>query len=655
MSWIDRVSLLLGRNLKLENERENAPSTATEADPDNSPDALQRALERRQDLLNRLRDEKLNETRTPSPMYRPRSYGGHRHRRLLTPIRTARSLPDIQVYRHNDAMPHRQIVEHQITSQIPPPPPPPPPQPVVQPIVNQMPQPIVNQVPPQPIVNQIPPQNPLIHNVYPPAPPENRNSAFLNRNDMVDMMMMQNAQMHQIVMQQMMFQHLPMKQPQQQQPQQVSMPVQVMQEPPAPVVVQAPGGGKRPPSVHHHHHYSSVQQPAVQYQAAPQPQPVVSHITQLPPLQPRRVYRNIPPPPPPSATQTVGPDYQPQTAKTKTPVRKRSKKQPTPTPTPPQPTPVRPRTVVTPPKSKETPAPKPPTPQPPARKIPFPGPPALRKLRHIFYAAWFVAFLKAQQKKNREKRLEEEFLFGIHLKEAVSALHRIYLNPEGPVNEILRTAVLDGTIDTKRDARGSVVEFVDSRQAIPQVCYIIENLTYNITEIMPDKGVLGTNKKASIFHLVQDRKTFPKGYFWQLERAELEFDALDRTVRVNKRRAAMLVLGMYLSRGLITTLLMKPLDYGLSTTMLDDVGERNLKMLATLFLNLVRRASVPAKEQPWPVPVELQRFIYSDEEMRQIYSNSKIKKSLEYAEKLLRDWAEEYVKRLIKARDPDDE
>ncbi|XP_078661262.1 uncharacterized protein LOC144905460 isoform X4 [Branchiostoma floridae x Branchiostoma belcheri] len=626
---------------------------ATQVDPANSPDALQRALERRQDLLNRLRDEKLNENRTPSPMYRPRSYGGHRHRRLLTPIRTARSLPDIQVYRP-EPMPHRQIVEHQITSQIPPPPPPPPPQPqpVVQPIVNQMPQPIVNQVP-QPIVNQIPPQNPLIHNVYPPAAPETRNSAFLNRNDMVDMMMMQNAQMHQIVMQQMMFQHLPMKQglPQQQ----VSMPVQVMQEPPAPVVVQAPGGGgKRPPSVHHHHHYSSVQQPAVQYQAAPQP--VVSHITQLPPLQPRRVYRNIPPPPPPSATQTVGPDYQPQTAKTKTPVRKRPKpKQPTPTPTPRQPSPVRPRTVTTPPKSKETPAPKPPTPPPPARKIPFPGPPLLRKLRHIFYAAWFVAFLKAQQKKNREKRLEEEFLFGIHLKEAVSALHRIYLNPEGPVNEILRTAVLDGTIDTKRDARGSVVEFVDSRQAIPQVCYIIENLTYNITEIMPDKGVLGTNKKASIFHLVQDRKTFPKGYFWQLERAELEFDALDRTVRVNKRRAAMLVIGMYLSRGLITTLLMKPLDYGLSTTMLDDVGERNLKLLATLFLNLVRRASVPAKEQPWPVPVELQRFIFSDEEMRQIYGNSKVKKSLEYAEKLLRDWAEEYVKRLIKARDPDDE
>ncbi|XP_078661261.1 uncharacterized protein LOC144905460 isoform X3 [Branchiostoma floridae x Branchiostoma belcheri] len=621
---------------KLENERENAPSTATQVDPANSPDALQRALERRQDLLNRLRDEKLNENRTPSPMYRPRSYGGHRHRRLLTPIRTARSLPDIQVYRP-EPMPHRQIVEHQITSQIPPPPPPPPPQPqpVVQPIVNQMPQPIVNQVP-QPIVNQIPPQNPLIHNVYPPAAPETRNSAFLNRNDMVDMMMMQNAQMHQIVMQQMMFQHLPMKQglPQQQ----VSMPVQVMQEPPAPVVVQAPGGGgKRPPSVHHHHHYSSVQQPAVQYQAAPQP--VVSHITQLPPLQPRRVYRNIPPPPPPSATQTVGPDYQPQTAKTKTPVRKRPKpKQPTPTPTPRQPSPVRPRTVTTPPKSKETPAPKPPTPPPPARKIPFPGPPT-----------------PDEEEKNREKRLEEEFLFGIHLKEAVSALHRIYLNPEGPVNEILRTAVLDGTIDTKRDARGSVVEFVDSRQAIPQVCYIIENLTYNITEIMPDKGVLGTNKKASIFHLVQDRKTFPKGYFWQLERAELEFDALDRTVRVNKRRAAMLVIGMYLSRGLITTLLMKPLDYGLSTTMLDDVGERNLKLLATLFLNLVRRASVPAKEQPWPVPVELQRFIFSDEEMRQIYGNSKVKKSLEYAEKLLRDWAEEYVKRLIKARDPDDE
>lgn len=54
----------------------------------------------------------------------------------------------------------------------------------------------------------------------------------------------------------------------------------------------------------------------------------------------------------------------------------------------------------------------------------------------------------------------------------------------------------------------------------------------------------------------------------------------------------MLIIGIFLSRSLITTLLMKPVDYGLSNQQLTDVGERNLKVIATTMLYLVRRVSV---------------------------------------------------------------
>lgn len=54
----------------------------------------------------------------------------------------------------------------------------------------------------------------------------------------------------------------------------------------------------------------------------------------------------------------------------------------------------------------------------------------------------------------------------------------------------------------------------------------------------------------------------------------------------------MLIIGIFLSRSLITTLLMKPVDYGLSNQQLSDVAERNLKVIATTMLYLVRRVSV---------------------------------------------------------------
>nr|KAG5698723.1 hypothetical protein BaRGS_008497 [Batillaria attramentaria] len=160
--------------------------------------------------------------------------------------------------------------------------------------------------------------------------------------------------------------------------------------------------------------------------------------------------------------------------------------------------------------------------------------------------------------------------------------------------------------------------------------YVMENLVYHITEIMPKTGVLGTHKKAAVFEMIKNGKRFPDGYFWQIELDRLQFNNQGRTVNVGDNEAFLLLVGMFLSRSLITTLLMKPIDYGLSTEALTDVAERNLKVLSTIMLFLVRRVSTPPDAPMMPMPGEVARYVYTDEEMRNVHL--RLRRSYEYCE-----------------------
>ncbi|XP_050195362.1 uncharacterized protein C21orf58 homolog isoform X2 [Myiozetetes cayanensis] len=111
-------------------------------------------------------------------------------------------------------------------------------------------------MPPQPatIIQQLPQPPPLITQV-PPAQPFAAPRTGSIKEDMVEMMLMQNAQMHQIVMQNMMLKALP--------PAAFAQPTGARSAPPqhtqqalqlaAPLAVRA--DRPRPPVVHHHHHY----------------------------------------------------------------------------------------------------------------------------------------------------------------------------------------------------------------------------------------------------------------------------------------------------------------------------------------------------------------------------------------------------------------
>ncbi|XP_020829109.1 uncharacterized protein C21orf58 homolog [Phascolarctos cinereus] len=205
---------------KLEAEREDMEDTLEPSLPvprsyDGEDAVLQSALRRRKDLLHKLREQHLLEE-----LSGPYGWGGNPRRsyRAEVPL----EVPPVQIYPSFPAGPQ-------------------PEQPrIIQQMVPQPPATIIQQLPQQPLITQIPPAQ-----AY-PAP---RSGSV--KEDMVEMMLMQNAQMHQIVMQNMMLKVLPP----------MASPANEMNPPwlrPAQQDPQLAFRAEKPraSSVHHHHHYS---------------------------------------------------------------------------------------------------------------------------------------------------------------------------------------------------------------------------------------------------------------------------------------------------------------------------------------------------------------------------------------------------------------
>ncbi|XP_048781062.1 uncharacterized protein LOC125683673 isoform X5 [Ostrea edulis] len=529
---------------KITNEKDklNRPSSSDSGNDVDEQVKLQQAMLRRQELLDKIRHQQLvNEDYGR----RPRSHSARRRYTPspLPPPPSRRSLPDFnrnQSFRDDNNNPYRDkdmsqvkhIIEHRVKT---------PTQYHLPPIQNppQLPAPSYPQSYPQHIIQQVP--QPVYQNLV----PEQRQGGMFNKGDWMEMMMMQNHQMHQLVVQQMMLHSLPGGN------RGAQAPVTYMSEP---TVVRSPA-----PAVHHHH-----------YQMSPPPQPAVHHYSALPPLEPRII----------SPARVEGPRA------------------------------IEPRIIAVPERQ-------------PTLVSPQPG-----------------------RRSNAGSRPSSVFLFGIILKEIVAALHRIYLNPSGNIYPVLADAINPKAYDLSNLVRGRTGDR-EGQTMIQELQYIVENLVYHITEIMPSTGVLGTHRKSAVFELIKNGKRFPDGYFWQVELDRLQFSENGRTTNIGDPEAFMLIIGIFMSRSLITTLLMKPVDYGLSNQQLSDVAERNLKVIATTMLYLVRRVSVSRGRAMMGMPGEIAKYLYTDEEMRPIYS--KIAKSFNYAEGLLREWGQEYIKRLRSA------
>ncbi|KAM6973103.1 uncharacterized protein C21orf58 homolog [Aplochiton taeniatus] len=235
---------------RLENERENMDNRAESAQStrsyDGQTDALHSALRRKRDLLQRLKEQHMLED-----LSRPQTWGGTR-RRYRSDYYTAPQPPaPIHIHHPAPGLP------------IPPPPPPAPPQPprIIQQTIPQQPATIIQQMPQQPLITQIAPPQPY------PAP---RSGSI--KEDMVELMLMQNAQMHQIIMHNMMLKAIPpmAMTPPGNSPSSAHTLLQGQDSYPGnPIIVRSETKPKGS-AIHHHHHYGPAPQlPPIGYPTWP--------------------------------------------------------------------------------------------------------------------------------------------------------------------------------------------------------------------------------------------------------------------------------------------------------------------------------------------------------------------------------------------------
>ncbi|XP_048767205.1 uncharacterized protein LOC125674160 isoform X2 [Ostrea edulis] len=221
----------------------------------------------------------------------------------------------------------------------------------------------------------------------------------------------------------------------------------------------------------------------------------------------------------------------------------------------------------------------------------------------------------------------------------MAELHTNYLNPTGKMSVILNDLTHSESYELERLINGCSNS--EAKSISSQLEYAVENIIYEVSGIMPSKGILGTNYKSSgIYELIREGNIFPNGYFLQCELERLHFDENLRTVNIGDGEAFMLLVGMFITRGLITT----PVDYRVLTLeKFTGLAESNFRVLATVLLYIVRQVTVIRGKTNMPIPRELQRYMFSDEEMRPVYG--RIAKTITYGERLLRDWGIEYIRR----------
>lgn len=276
--------------------------------------------------------------------------------------------------------------------------------------------------------------------------------------------------------------------------------------------------------------------------------------------------------------------------------------------------------------------------------------PGLEKRRKYFWAAAKALqyAIRLRDKVEKKKQINKEILdageiFRIRLLEILTATHRVYLEPDGPIYGSIITYL-------KNPNDMSVLFKPDHELYNPCVdimCNSVVDIIQKVTEFMPKEGIIGTNSSSALIPLISNGNRFPEAEFMEIEKDRLEFDEYSRIKNINQDKSMFLIMHSFITKGLVKTLLLKPVKSKLLLETSDIVSE-NCKLIATILLYVVRTVN-DNSEVMMDFPWELRPFLYTDEEMKDIYKNENIDMMLNRSKMLFKVWTDEYVTRLAEA------
>ena len=273
--------------------------------------------------------------------------------------------------------------------------------------------------------------------------------------------------------------------------------------------------------------------------------------------------------------------------------------------------------------------------------------PVVRGVRRHFYVAWFFGCVRRTLEMKgvfHEPEVGDAapnyITFEIMLKDLTHAVVGIYLNKHGPINPILESLFAADAIDLR------VAFQRGSDAALKEMKYLIENITFHITDIQPTTGAMGTQKKGMLQKLIMEGQLFPPNDLWQMERDRLNFDWNGRTVAVGEREGMLLIMKTFLKP--LINMLINPVGFELSPTPPTPPQAASLRIMASIFTYIYRRAISPRAagqaSLPMPQVPEIAPFLIPDQTLMPVLKE--LKQSMDYADGLLREWAISYIRRL---------
>lgn len=274
---------------------------------------------------------------------------------------------------------------------------------------------------------------------------------------------------------------------------------------------------------------------------------------------------------------------------------------------------------------------------------PFPGSNRVRKLRHVGYVAWACFILMALLKQAQQRRLSAIENLNSLIKQAIDELHReYYLSDDWSMHSSIQDAIKDDAFDLNIKNPGVFQRLSkDSQGAVKELSSMVETIVYNIIQIKPATGILSASREGVLWFMTQEGVFLPPNYLWQVEKDSVTFTDQGALTKVTNEVITMLLLGLFISRGLVSTLLLKPNEYGLMDNTPSSLALSNLKVLGTILMKIVRDVSYKNRRKLMPLASEISSQLFSDVEMKYIYK--KLEESLIWCKANLKRWTETYM------------